>query len=62
MLFTKSGLTPGDTVLIEGAGGGVSTALTGLARAAGFRVWVTSLSAEKRAAAERLVLQQDVAV
>ncbi|MEU3520619.1 zinc-binding dehydrogenase [Streptomyces sp. NPDC006654] len=54
MLFTKSGLTPGDTVLIQGAGGGVSTALTRLARAAGFRVWVTSRSEEKRAAAVRL--------
>jgi len=54
MLFTKSGLTPGDTVLVQGAGGGVSTALIRLARAAGFRVWVTSRSAEKRAAAERL--------
>jgi NADPH:quinone reductase-like Zn-dependent oxidoreductase len=42
MLFSQSGLQPGDTVLIQGAGGGVSTALTVLAREAGFRVWVTS--------------------
>ncbi|GAA2106069.1 zinc-binding dehydrogenase [Microlunatus panaciterrae] len=42
MLFTQSGLRPGDTVLIQGAGGGVSTALTCLARRAGLRVWVTS--------------------
>ncbi|MFD6315268.1 zinc-binding dehydrogenase [Streptomyces nigra] len=54
MLFTKSGLRPGDTVLIQGAGGGVSTALTRLARAAGFRVWVTSRSESKRKAAEHL--------
>ncbi|WP_331751245.1 zinc-binding dehydrogenase (plasmid) [Streptomyces globisporus] len=54
MLFTKSGLAPGDTVLIQGAGGGVSTALIRLARAGGFRVWVTSRSEAKRAAAERL--------
>ncbi|MFJ6895180.1 zinc-binding dehydrogenase [Streptomyces hokutonensis] len=54
MLFTKSGLNPGDTVLIQGAGGGVSTALARLGRAAGFRVWVTSRSLEKRVAAELL--------
>jgi NADPH:quinone reductase-like Zn-dependent oxidoreductase len=42
MLFTQAGLSPGSTVLIQGAGGGVSTALTMLARAAGLRVWVTS--------------------
>ena len=27
MLFTQSGLRPGDTVLVQGAGGGVATAL-----------------------------------
>ncbi|TXC99873.1 zinc-binding dehydrogenase [Streptomyces sp. ISID311] len=54
MLFTKSGLNPGDTVLIQGAGGGVSTALIRLARAAGFRVWATSRSAEKRTRAEEI--------
>ncbi len=44
MLFTQSGLAPGDTVLVQGAGGGVATALVPLARSAGFRVWVTSRS------------------
>lgn len=48
MLFTKSGLSPGGTVLVQGAGGGVSTALVVLARAAGYRVWVTSRDAGKR--------------
>jgi len=48
MLFTKSGLKPGDTVLVQGAGGGVATAATALARAAGLRVWVTSRSEDKR--------------
>ena len=47
MLFTQSGLRPGDTVLIQGAGGGVATALVGLARHAGLRVWVTSRSPER---------------
>ncbi len=42
MLFTKGGLRPGRTVLVQGAGGGVATAAILLARAAGLRVWVTS--------------------
>lgn len=42
MLFTKSGLRAGQTVLVQGAGGGVSSALTALAAAAGFRVWVVT--------------------
>lgn len=54
MLFTRSGLRPGDSVLIQGAGGGVATALVVLARAAGYRVWVTSRSEEKRARALEL--------
>ena len=51
MLFTKSGLRPGQTVLVQGAGGGVATAAIALARAAGFRVWVTSRDEAKRASA-----------
>jgi NADPH:quinone reductase-like Zn-dependent oxidoreductase len=51
MLFTRSGLQPGQTVLVQGAGGGVSTALIMLARQAGFRVWVTSRDEAKRARA-----------
>jgi NADPH:quinone reductase-like Zn-dependent oxidoreductase len=54
MLFTQAGLNPGDTVLIQGAGGGVSTALIMLARAAGLRVYVTGRDASKRARAEEL--------
>lgn len=42
MLFHDSGLQPGSTVLVQGAGGGVSTALVSLGSAAGYRVWVTS--------------------
>jgi len=48
MLFDRSGLTPGQTVLIQGAGGGVASAAIPLARAAGFRVWVTSREERKR--------------
>lgn len=47
MLFTASGLRPGETVLVQGAGGGVATALVPLARQAGFRVWVTSRDADR---------------
>lgn len=54
MLFTKSGLQPGQTMLVQGASGGVSTALVQLGRAAGMTVWVTGRSAEKRGLAERL--------
>jgi NADPH:quinone reductase-like Zn-dependent oxidoreductase len=54
MLFVKSGLRPGQTMLVQGASGGVATALVQLGRAAGFRVWVTGRSEEKRALAERL--------
>ncbi|MCX6406836.1 MAG: zinc-binding dehydrogenase [Propionibacteriales bacterium] len=51
MLFTQSGLKQGDTVLVQGAGGGVATALITLARAAGFRVFATSRDEDKRAKA-----------
>jgi NADPH:quinone reductase-like Zn-dependent oxidoreductase len=51
MLFTQSGLKPGGRVLIQGAGGGVATALICLARAGGFRVWVTSREEDKAARA-----------
>jgi NADPH:quinone reductase-like Zn-dependent oxidoreductase len=48
MLFTVSPAAPGSTILVQGAGGGVSTALISLASAAGFRVWVTGRSADRR--------------
>jgi len=51
MLFTQGGLKAGDSVLVQGAGGGVSTALVTLARAAGLRVWATSRDEGKRARA-----------
>ncbi|MEA2301674.1 MAG: hypothetical protein QOE44_2209 [Solirubrobacteraceae bacterium] len=54
MLFTRAGLAPGATVLVQGAGGGVATALIVLARAAGLRVWATSRSPEKRERAVEL--------
>lgn len=54
MLFTKSGLKPGQTMLVQGASGGVSTALVQLGKAAGMRVWVTGRTEAKRALAEKL--------
>jgi NADPH:quinone reductase-like Zn-dependent oxidoreductase len=48
MLFTKARATPGQTVLVQGAGGGVATALVTIGAAAGLRVWVTSRDEGKR--------------
>ncbi len=54
MLFTRGRLQPGERVLIQGAGGGVSTAAVLLARAAGLHVTVTSRDADKLAAVSDL--------
>lgn len=54
MLFTESGLNPGESVLVQGVGGGVATAAIMLARAAGFRVYATSRDESKRARALEL--------
>jgi len=58
MLFGKAALQPGSTVLVQGAGGGVATALILLGRAAGYRIWATSRSAEKRERAIELGADQ----
>jgi NADPH:quinone reductase-like Zn-dependent oxidoreductase len=54
MLFTQGGLKAGDSVLVQGAGGGVATALIALARAGGLRVWATSRDESKRKRASEL--------
>jgi len=54
MLFTRGAISPGSTVLVQGATGGVATALTVLGSAAGIRMWVTGRSEEKRARALEL--------
>ncbi len=54
MLFTKSGVAPGGTILVQGAGGGVATALIALGAAAGYRVWATSRDEAKQAKAVEL--------
>lgn len=48
MLYTQGSLKPGDTVLVQGAGGGVATALITLARAGGLTVLATSRDEGKR--------------
>ena len=58
MLFTRGGLTPGQTVLVQGSSGGVATALIKLASSAGIRVWTTGRSEEKRALAVALGADQ----
>src|SRR3954454_12029743 len=58
MLFYTAGLQPGSTVLVQGAGGGVATALIALGSAAGYRVWATSRSAGKREQALELGADQ----
>jgi len=54
MLFVNSHLRPGNTVLVQGASGGVASACIGLARAAGLRVWATARTEVKQAAALEL--------
>jgi len=58
MLFNRSGVPPGATVLVQGAGGGVATALIALGRAGGYRVWATSRDEAKRARALELGAEQ----
>jgi NADPH:quinone reductase-like Zn-dependent oxidoreductase len=58
MLFTRARVVPGNTVLVQGASGGVATAVTVLASAAGVRVWVTGSTEEKRAQAVALGADQ----
>ena len=54
MLFVQSSLRPGQSVLVQGATGGVATACISMARAAGFRVYATARSEEKQAKALEL--------
>jgi NADPH:quinone reductase-like Zn-dependent oxidoreductase len=58
MLFDKSGVEPGSTILVQGAGGGVATALILLGAAAGHRIWATSRSEDKRQRAVELGADQ----
>jgi len=48
MLFTSAHLSPGDSVLVQGVGGGVASAAIALAAATGLEVVATSRDAAKR--------------
>ncbi|OAP55131.1 hypothetical protein AYL99_10831 [Fonsecaea erecta] len=48
MLFTQSRLRAGQTMLVQGSSGGVTTALIQMGSAAGFRVWTTGRTKAKR--------------
>ncbi|MEO7125076.1 MAG: zinc-binding dehydrogenase [Nakamurella sp.] len=54
MLFTRANMKPGATMLVQGATGGVATALIQLGSAAGMRVWATARTEAGRARAEML--------
>ncbi|GAA0374504.1 zinc-binding dehydrogenase [Streptomyces blastmyceticus] len=54
MLFTNADVRPGDSVLVQGAGGGVATAAIALGAAAGLRVFATSRDETKRRRAVEL--------
>jgi NADPH:quinone reductase-like Zn-dependent oxidoreductase len=54
MLYGQGDLKPGDSVLVQGAGGGVATALIALGRAGGLRVYATSRDEAKRSRALEL--------
>ncbi|MBV9714747.1 MAG: zinc-binding dehydrogenase [Solirubrobacterales bacterium] len=58
MLFTRGRVVPGMTILVQGATGGVATALTVLASRCGIRVWVTGRSERKREQAVALGADQ----
>ncbi|MEP6597939.1 MAG: zinc-binding dehydrogenase [Actinomycetota bacterium] len=51
MLFVNSGLRPGQTMLVQGASGGVASACIAMGQAAGYQVWATARNEAKQAAA-----------
>lgn len=53
-MLTRNDLSPGDTVLVQGASGGVASAAIQLGGLLGLRTWATARSAEKRAFALEL--------
>lgn len=54
MLFTRGRVQPGQTVLVQGATGGVASALIALGSHAGARIWATSRTQQGRALAIEL--------
>lgn len=58
MLTTRGQLAQGETILVQGAGGGVATACIVLGKAMGLRVWATSRDEAKRELALELGADQ----
>lgn len=58
MLFVRGGARPGQTVLVQGATGGVASAAIALAKAAGLRVWATARTPDKQETALSLGAHQ----
>ena len=54
MLFNRGDCKPGQTVLVQGASGGVASAAIALGKAAGLRMWATARTEEKQALALEL--------
>lgn len=54
MLFVKAALRPGQSVLVQGASGGVASAAIAMARKAGLRVFATARTEAKQAVAREL--------
>ena len=54
MLVTRGQLQSGETILVQGVGGGVATACIALGRALGLRVWATSRDQARSAGALEL--------
>ncbi|NBO46288.1 MAG: Zn-dependent oxidoreductase [Actinobacteria bacterium] len=58
MVQHQANVHPGDTVLVQGAAGGVASAAIAIAHAAGMRVWVTTRSERKAGFAKSLGAEQ----
>jgi NADPH:quinone reductase-like Zn-dependent oxidoreductase len=58
MLFVRGDLAPGQTVLVQGANGGVATACIAMARAAGMTVYATARTEAKQDVALQLGAHQ----
>ncbi len=54
MVAHRAGVTAGDTILVQGAGGGVATAAIAIGHALGLRVWATSRDEVKRERARQI--------